>query len=154
MFSRWPVREKCFHCLCMKLKRCGFYLECADVTEKHRWVIPPFFWQLRRWLPCNGGSKGNTEAYETNHSSAAIISRVTRWRLHREPCWNQMDAAVYTNKLCTCMHSLAHVHTHIPFLEKTISTPLILTEEDNFGTHTHTHSWVHAHRASLVHTVL
>lgn len=46
-----------------------------------------------------------------------------------------------------------HAHTRVSCLDKPISAPLFLTEEDYFE-HTHTHSWVRARRAALVHTAL
>lgn len=107
----------------------------------------PVFWQLGRWLRCTGGRKGNTQAYEANHSSTAIISRVTPRRLHGEPCWNQMDAGVYTNKLahtctlsltcpCTCTGSL---------LWETNQPPAVSDRGGQFSstcTSTNTHSWM------------
>lgn len=80
-------------------------------------------WRRRR--------RGNTQAYETNQSGAAIISRVTRRRLHRKPRCNEMDAGARTNALCARGHT--HRFFFSPTSDEPISAPLRLTVEDYFA---------------------
>lgn len=127
--SHWLVLETIFHCCLHSL-----FTWTAWVLHKGTDGWFPLFW-VGRQLCCTEENKGNTLVNGRNHSSIAVISRVTAWTFHWERCWKQIDADACANKLTHThiyshfVNACFHIHTHKGCPDKPISAPLFLTKE-------------------------
>lgn len=132
------------------------YLECVNVTQQHRWVIPPFF-LTATYID---GRAVAEEARETPRrmkqitaaqpsSAMSLCGDCTGNPAEISRCRHIHKQTLIHTHTHVRTHQHMHAHTHVSCLEKPISTPLFLTEEDIFE-----HACTRIHTAGHVHAAL